>query len=194
MSKIIEEDKSNNNKFNLFYLNTTIKEYELPENFSKFKSDIKELFNIDSRLNEEINIIYALLKKERKQTIEKNIEVKTEDDYQSMKTSNINEIKDKTILIEIEKNDIRRKLPETFEEEIKNVVESEIRDAGERIRQYLSISDKKYYPSTKIQDKNCDECKDIIVGDIYKNALKVENKFYCEKCSLNINDPMFVIH
>ena len=194
MSKIIVEDKLNNNKFNLFYLNTTIKEYELPENFSNFKSDIKELFNIDSRLNEEINIIYVLLKKEKKQTIEKNIDVKTEDDYQNMKTSNINEIKDQTILIEIEKNDIRRKLPETFEEEIKSVVEREIRDAGERIRQCLSISDKKYYPSTKIQDKKCDECKDIIAGDIYKNALKVENKFYCEKCSLNINDPMFVIH
>ena len=194
MSKIIVEDKLNNNKFNLFYLNTTIKEYQLPENFSNFKSDIKELFNIDSRLNEEINVIYVLLKKEKRLTIEKNIEVKTEDDYQSMKTSNINEVKDQTILIEIEKNDIRRKLPETFEEEIKSVVEREIRDAGERIRQCLSISDNKYYPSTKIQDKKCDECKDIIAGDIYKNAIKVENKFYCEKCSLNINDPMFVIH
>ena len=192
MSKINE--KENNTKFTLFYCNNLIKEYALPDNFSTFKSDIKELFNIDSRLNEEINIIYILLEKEQKNKNEEKIKVKTEEDYQNLKKINLNEIKDQTILIEIGNNNIEERIPKTFEDEIRDVVERELRNAGERIRQCLSSNDKKNYPSSKVQDKICDGCNEIIVGDIYKNALNIEKKFYCEKCALNINDPMFVIH
>ena len=195
MSQINE---SKNKKANLFYFNNTIKDYDLPENLSYFKVDIKELFQIDPRLNEEINLTYIFLEKEKnKNTKEKIIEIKSDDDYKKMKERLTSEIKDQTILIEIENNSNNihdRKAPETFEEEIQNVVERELKNAGERIRKYLSSNDKKCYPSTKIQDKICSECKNIISGDIYKSAKNVEEKYYCENCSFNINDPMFIIH
>ena len=190
--------EENNSKVNLFYFNNTIKDYDLPETLFNFKSELKELFQIDSRLNEEINIIYIFVQKNKNNNIEKYIEVKLEDDYKIMKERlGKEDIKDNTILIEIENNlnNINeRKVPETFEEEIQNVVERELKNASERIINYLSSNDKKNYPASKIQDKECCVCNEIINGDIYKNAVNIEEKFYCEKCSININDPMFVIH
>ena len=182
---------SNNTKANLFYLNNIIKDYVFPDTLEEFKTDIKTLYHIDSRLNDEISIIYIFLEKE------KIIEIKTKDDYNLMKKRILNEIKDKTILIEIENNTngLNRKIPETFEEKIQNVVEKELKNAGERIRKYLSSNNKKYYPATKIQDRVCESCGEIIKGDIYKIVKNVEEKYYCEKCSFNMNDePMFVIH
>ena len=189
--------EENNPKVNLFYFNNTIKDYDLPETLLNFKSELKELFHIDSKFNEEINIIYILFQKNKNNNIEKYIEVKLEDDYKIMKERLGKEIKDNTILIEIENNlnNInKRKVPETFEEEIQNIVERELKNASERIINYLSSNDKKNYPASKIQDKECCVCNEIINGDIYKNAVNIEEKYYCEKCSININDPMFVIH
>ena len=116
--------EENNSKVNLFYFNNTIKDYDLPETLLSFKSELKELFHIDSKFNEEINIIYILFQKNKNNNIEKYIEVKLEDDYKIMKERLGKEIKDNTILIEIENNlnNINeRKVPETFEEEIQNV-------------------------------------------------------------------------
>ena len=193
-----EINKNKNDRANLFYFNNTINDYDLPENLSSFISDIKELFQIDSRLNEEINLTYIFLDKDKnKNTKEKIIEIKSDDDYKKMKERLANEIKDQNILIEIENNSnniLERKAPETFEEEIQNIVERELKNAGERIIKYLSSNDKKSYPASKIQDKICSECNNIIIGDIYKSAKNVEEKYYCENCSFNINDPMFVIH
>ena len=193
MSKIIE---NKDNTCNLFYLNNTIKDYNLPESFKDLKSDLKELYNIDPRLNDEISLFYNFLEKEKNNTKERNEEVKSEDDYLLMKKRIINEVKDKTLLVEIGKNinNTYRKIPETFEEEMQSVIERELKNAGERIRKYLSSDIKKYYPASKVQDKICDSCGEIIKGDIYKNAINIEEKYYCEKCSLNINEPMFVIH
>ena len=190
--------EENNSKVNLFYFNNTIKDYDLPETLFNFKSELKELFHIDSRLNDEINIIYIFVQKNKNNNIEKYIEVKLEDDYKIMKERlGKEDIKDNTILIEIENNlnNINeRKVPETFEEEIQNVVERELKNASERIINYLSSNNKKSYPGSKVQDKECCICNEIINGDIYKNAVNIEEKYYCEKCSININDPMFVIH
>ena len=193
MSKIIE---NKDNTCNLFYLNNTIEDYNLPESFKDLKSDIKELYNLDPRLNDEISLFYIFLEKEKKDIKEKTIEVKTEEDYILMKKRIINDIKDKTILIEIEnnKNNIDRRIHETFEEKMQSIIERELKNAGERIRNYLSSNNKKYYPASKVQDKMCDKCGEIINGDIYKNAINIEEKYYCEKCSLDISEPMFVIH
>ena len=188
---------SNDTKGNLFYLNNIIKDYVFPDTFEEFKTDIKTLYHIDSRLNDEISFIYIFLEKNKNNEKEKIIEIKTKDDYNLMKQRILNEIKGKTILIEIENNsnDLNRKIPETFEEIIQNVVERELKNAGERIRKYLSSNNKKYYPTSKIQDRLCESCGEIIKGDIYKNVKNVEEKYYCEKCSFNMDDePMFVIH
>ena len=136
MSKIIE---NKDNTCNLFYLNNTIEDYNLPESFKDLKSDIKELYNLDPRLNDEISLFYFFLEKEKNNIKEKTIEVKTEEDYILMKKRIINDIKDKTILIEIEnnKNNIDRKIYERFEEKMQSIIERELKNAGERIRNYL---------------------------------------------------------
>ena len=183
----------NNKVINLFYLNNTIKEYSLPETFTDFKTEIKSLYHIDSRLNEELSFIYIYIENEK----ENKIQIKNEKNYSDMINRIEDKIKDKTILIEIEKssNNLSQKNPETFEEEIKNVVEKELKNAGERIIKSLSLNSKKYYPSSKIQVLICDKCAELIKGDIFKSAKNVEEKYFCEKCSFKMEDePMFVIH
>ena len=184
-------------KVNLFYFNNTINDYELPESFLNFKEDIKELFHIDSNLNNEIFLFYTYLENEKDKVKKINIVVNTEDDYKTMRNRVQKEIENKTILIEIENGSVNiiRKNPETFEEEIQCVVEREIKKAAERIRKCLSSNSEKYSYSKK-QDKICEKCNQIIYGNIYKNALKVEEKYYCENCAFNLkdDDPMFIIH
>ena len=181
------EDKIN---ANIFYSNCTIKDFTLPDELSFFKSEIMELFHIDQQLYNQIIISYIHKQNDK----EKLIEIKTENDYNDIKQK-INEIKDKTILIEVQKDTkkIDSKIPSAFEEEIQMVVEREIRMAGERIRNYLS-SNNKNNNELKKRDKTCDDCKELITGDIYKNAINVEEKYYCEKCAFKINDPMFIVH
>ena len=165
-------------KVNLFYFNNTINDYELPESFLNFKEDIKELFHIDSNLNNEIFLFYTYLENEKDKVKKINIVVNTEDDYKTMR------------------NRVQKEIdPETFEEEIQCVVEREIKKAAERIRKCLSSNSEKYSYSKK-QDKICEKCNQIIYGNIYKNALKGEEKYYCEKCSFELkeNDPMFIIN
>ena len=185
--------EDNNHRANLFYSNTNINDYELPETLKEFKSDIKTLFQIDSRLNNEIHIIYISLEKKQ---FKKNIEVKTEDEYKEMRDKIENQIKDQTILIEIGNNlsDVGRKKPETFEEEIEYVVERELKNAAEKITKSLTSNYQKFYPNSKIQDKSCGDCGALIIGDAYKSAINGEEKYFCENCSLKINEPMFIIH
>ena len=188
--------EDNNFLATLFYSNSKISDYDLPESLEDFKSDIQELFLIDSRLNNELSISYTLCKDKNK--MEKKVVVKTEDEYKIMRKGIENEIKDKTIIIEIEKNvnDLRMKSPKTFEEQIQLVVERELKNASERIINSLSSDNKKLYPNLIIQDKTykCGDCGKLIIGDIYKNAIKAEEKFYCENCSFKINEPMFIVH
>ena len=185
--------EADNHRANLFYSNTNINDYDLPETLKEFKSDIKKLFKIDSRLNNEIHIIYISLEKKQ---LKKNIEVKTEDEYKAMRDKIENQIKDHTVLIEIgdNLNDVGRKKPETFEEEIRCVVERELKNAAENITKCLTSNYQKLYLNSKIQDKNCGDCGELIIGDTYKSAINGEEKYFCEKCSFKINEPMFIIH
>ena len=104
------------------------------------------------------------------------------------------------IYIEIKGDNVKKKkikkIPETFEEEIKLVVEEELNNAAERIKKYLTLNNKKLSnkQDLKIQDKICEECHELIVGDIFKNVLDVEEKYYCEKCSFEIDGPKFIVH
>ena len=188
--------KENDFKANLSYSDSTLKDIELPENLTEFKSSIKGLFNIDSKLNNEISITYILLGIENNKDIESTIEVKTEDEYKKMRNIITNEIKGNNINIEIKKNSniINKKKPETFEEEIQCVVETELKNAAERIKNCLSSKNKKIYPETITQIKTCTKCEELIKGNIYKKVLDVKEDFYCEKCSLDINEPMFIFH
>ena len=193
-----EENNNKNFKAKLFYCNTTVEDYELPESFLIFKEDIKEMFNIDSNINDELSLFYTFLDVDKQNKEKKKItKVNTQDDYKEMRDRIQTKIEDKTILIEIEKDsfNVSRKAPETFEEEIQCVVEREIKNAAERIRKFLS-SNSKRYPYSKKQDKQCSKCSGLIYGDMYKKAKDIQEQYYCEKCALELNDdePLFVIH
>ena len=197
-NEIKEEKENKKYEANLYYFNSTVKDYELPESFLIFKEDIKEMFNIDSNINDELSLFYTFLDVDKMNKEKKKItKVKTQEDYKEMRDRIQTKIEDKTILIEIEKDSVNanRKAPETFEEEIQCVVEREIKDAAERIRKYLSSNSKKY-PYSKKQDKQCCNCNGLIYGDMYKKAKEIEEQYYCEKCALELNDdePLFVIH
>ena len=195
---IIKGEKDDKNyKANLYYFNSTVNDYELPESFLIFKEDIKEMFNIDSNINDELSLFYTILDKDKENKEKKKItKVKTQDEYKEMRDG-IQKIEDKTIFIEIEKDsfNINRKTPETFEEEIQCVVEREIKNAAERIKKFLS-SNSKRYPYSKKQDKQCCNCSGLIYGDMYKKAKEISEQYYCEKCAFELNDdePLFVIH
>ena len=172
----------------LFYSNSKISDYDFPESLEDFKSDIQKLFLIDSRLINELSISYTLCKDKNK--MQKKEVVKTENEYKIMRKGIEKEIKDKTIIIEIEKkaNNLRMKSPKTFEEQIQLVVERELKNASERIINSLSSNNKKLYPNLIIQDKTykCGDCSKLIYGDIYKNAINAEEKFYCENLILRL--------
>ena len=181
-------------KAKIYYYNNIINDYILPENFDDFKNETKQLFSIDCRLNKEISLYYTFLEHGKgDQIIEKFILVNADEGYKEMRQRIKNDIKDKMIILEIDGNIINRKIPQTFEEEVNLVVERELKDAFKRIRQYLTANNVRNYPRSKIQDKKCDNCNKNIIGDIYKKAINIEEKYYCIDCSNDINEPLIII-
>ncbi len=191
-------------KSNIFYLNNTINDFDLPLFLNDFRTQVKNLFHIESKTNDEISVIYKVKDDEdiddddedENKEKDKIIEAKTNDDYISLlKRIKSDEVKDNTILIESDKvpSEISKKYPETFEEEIACVVQSELKAAADKIKKYLS-GNKKCYPLVKKQKKMCSKCLRNIVGDIYRSVTNIEETIYCEKCSFSIKEPTFIIH
>ena len=179
-------------KADVYFLNSTIKEVELPISLNEFREKIKGLFLIKNRKNDEIFVIYSKEENDSETTIE----VKTDEDYiKLLKTIKESEIKDNTILIEIDKvpSETNRTIPETYEEEIQCVVERELKGAAERIKKYLS-GKKNCYPCAKSHKKICSKCGRSIFGDLYKSVTDIEEKYYCERCSFSQKEPCFIIH
>ena len=186
------EEEYGDLKADVYFLNSTIKEVELPISLNEFREKIKGLFLIKNRKNDEIFVIYSKEENDSETTIE----VKTDEDYiKLLKTIKESEIKDNTILIEIDKvpSETNRTIPETYEEEIQCVVERELKGAAERIKKYLS-GKKNCYPCAKSHKKICSKCGRSIFGDLYKSVTDIEEKYYCERCSFSQKEPCFIIH
>ena len=186
------EEEYGDLKADIYFLNNTIKEVELPISLNEFREKIKDLFLIKNRKNDEIFVIYS----KEENGSETSIEVKTDEDYiELLKTIKESEIKDNTILIEIDKvpSETNRTIPESYEEEIQCVVERELKGAAERIKKYLS-GNKKCYPCAMSHKKMCSKCGRSIFGDLYKSVTDIEEKYYCERCSFSQKEPCFIIH
>ena len=186
------EEEYGDLKADVYFLNSTIKEVELPISLNEFREKIKDLFLIKNRKNDEIFVIYS----KEESGSETSIEVKIDEDYiELLKTIKESEIKDNTILIEIDKvpSETNRTIPESYEEEIQCVVERELKGAAERIKKYLS-GNKKCYPCAMSHKKMCSKCGRNIYGDLYKSVTDIEEKYYCERCSFNQKEPCFIIH
>ena len=190
---------------NLYYLNNTIKDYELPLNLNELRIKVKKLFHIKNKTNEEILFLYNITKEvkgdeeeedEENKKKEVTVEVKTDDDYiLLLKRIKSDELKNDTIFVETDKCiGISSKNPETFEEEIECVIKNELKLAGERIKKYLSGLNK-CYPTTKNPEQNqCNTCNKIISGKIFRTIVEQDEKNYCEKCSLLYPKPLFIIN
>ena len=186
------EEEYGDLKADIYFLNNTIKEVELPISLNEFREKIKDLFLIKNRKNDEIFVIYS----KEENGSETSIEVKIDEDYiELLKTIKESEIKDNTILIEIDKvpSETNRTIPDSYEEEIQCVVERELKGAAERIKKYLS-GNKKCYPCAMSHKKMCSKCCRSIYGDLYKSVTDIEEKYYCERCSFSQKEPCFIIH
>ena len=178
MKDINNTDKKHS--INIFYSNSKINDYSFPESFQTFKENIILIFNLPPNSIEQLNYFYDK---------EKTFNIKTKEDYknETSKIKEINKVKDINIYIEYEENN-----SENFEENIKSLVEYEIKSAADRIIDGLKFNRNKN-EELKKQEKICYICNNFIVGDIFIEIVDDEEKCYCEKCSLDIKEPLFIV-
>ena len=189
-----ENEIIENTRCTLFYLKNKLTDFELPTSINEFRQKVQSLFHLESKNLDDIIFIYKYKTKENNK--EKIIEVKTDNEYNIMlKKLNEKELKKNYVYIETDKvpTETSRENSETYEEEIEYLIECELKAAGERIKNYLS-GNKKCYPSTKGLDiKTCFKCSKAINGNIYRSVTDIEEKCFCEKCSYEQKDPVFII-
>ena len=174
----------------LKYLNNKMGNYKLPLYFEEFLTQIYEMFPKEKQL-------FILYNHEIKDEnpIEEIIEIKNSDDYCLLSDRlRKKSVKENEILIETDKISagISRKIPNNFEDNIKCVVERELEIAMENIKNSLSakqINNSEF----KVHKEKCCKCENEIFGNLYKDLME-DNKYYCEKCSFDSQNPLFIIH
>ena len=193
------EDNKNNLKTTVSYLNIKLEDFDIPSTLYEFRTQIKQIFQIKKNIDE-IFITYLTTEEEEEGKDEPSDtlhEIKREEEYKTL-LDNIKQddaIKDNIIYIETERvpEEISREFAQTFEQEIEYLIKAQLKAAGERIKKGLS-GKMELYPSSKRQEKTCRQCKQIIIGDIFRIVDDVNQNTYCKKCSINFSQPMFVIH
>ena len=193
------EDNKNNLKTTVSYLNIKLEDFEIPSTLYEFRTQIKQIFQIKKNIDE-IFITYLTTEEEEEGKDEPSDtlhEIKREEEYKTL-LDNIKQddaIKDNIIYIETERvpEEISREFAQTFEQEIEYLIKAQLKAAGERIKKGLS-GKMELYPSSKRQEKTCRQCKQPIIGDIFRIVDDVNQNTYCKKCSINFSQPMFVIH
>ena len=193
------EDNKNNLKITVSYLNIKLEDFDIPSTLYEFRTQIKQIFQIKKNIDE-IFITYLTTEEEEEGKDEPSDtlhEIKREEEYKTL-LDNIKQddaIKDNIIYIETERvpEEISREFAQTFEQEIEYLIKAQLKAAGERIKKGLS-GKMELYPSSKRQEKTCRQCKQPIIGDIFRIVDDVNQNTYCKKCSINFSQPMFVIH
>ena len=193
------EDNKNNLKTTVSYLNIKLEDFDIPSTLYEFRTQIKQIFQIKKN-TDEIFITYLTTEEEEEGKEEPSDtlhEIKREEEYKTL-LDNIKQddaIKDNIIYIETERvpEEISREFAQTFEQEIECLIKAQLKAAGERIKKGLS-GKMELYPSSKRQEKTCRQCKQVIIGDIFRIVDDVNQNTYCKKCSINFSQPMFVIH
>ena len=193
------EDNKNNLKTTVSYLNIKLEDFDIPSTLYEFRTQIKQIFQIKKNIDE-IFITYLTTEEEEEGKEEPSDtlhEIKREEEYKTL-LDNIKQddaIKDNIIYIETERvpEEISREFAQTFEQEIEYLIKAQLKAAGERIKKGLS-GKMELYPSSKRQEKTCRQCKQPIIGDIFRIVDDVNQNTYCKKCSINFSQPMFVIH
>ena len=193
------EDNKNNLKTTVSYLNIKLEDFDIPSTLNEFRTQIKQIFQIKKNIDE-IFITYLTTEEEEEGKEEPSDtlhEIKREEEYKTLLDyiKQDDAIKDNIIYIETERvpEEISREFAQTFEQEIEFLIKAQLKAAGERIKKGLS-GKMELYPSSKRQEKTCRQCKQPIIGDIFRIVDDVNQNTYCKKCSINFSQPMFVIH
>ena len=170
---------------NIHYLSSKLNNYTFPYYLKDFKTELISIFNFSSNDIEQLN--YTLQENINNKTI---LDFKTDEAYKKeiskIKTMNENE----DINIYIENNKIE---DDNFEENIKALVENEIKGAADRIINKLKYQGYNKKQEIKIREKRCQLCNEFIEGNMYKTLLDDNEQFYCENCSIDIKDPLFIV-
>ena len=187
---IIINEKTTNLKATISYCGYQLRDFSLPSEYSDFKTQLKNTFSLEQILQEDdpIKIIYKDDKENKE--VNDDSDYKTMIEYISGKKGNV------IVYMETEKMPVSFEGGNSieFEDEIKKVVERELRIAANNIKKCLttniSLSNSK-----KVRTQCCKECKKQIIGYLYK-AIDKENEdsYYCELCSTNIDTPLFKIN
>ena len=187
---IIKDKGSDLTTTTISYCGYQLKDFSLPSDYSDFKIQLKKTFSLEQILKEDdpIKIHY----KDDKE----NKEVNDDSDYNSMVEYISGKKGNAIVYVETEKIPVSFEGGNSieFEDEIKKVVERELRIAANNIKKCLttniSLSNSK-----KVRTQCCKGCKKQIIGYLYK-AIDKENEdsYYCELCSTNIDTPLFKIN
>ena len=174
--------------------------YKMPvssyeKTLSEFKQKFVKDFNLEKQIKEsdiekegEISIYYLDEKNKKK-------EVNNEKDYESMlenfgqREKNIIYVETKVIPVHFEGEQSIE-----FEDEIKKVVERELRIAANNIKKCLTTNIS-LGNCKKVRTQTCEKCGKQIIGYLYKTIdCEEKDTYYCELCSSSVDMPMFKIN
>ena len=170
----------------LGYIKTNI---QLANTLSDFKTQFINEFSLGNQMNEEDEITLYYKQDEKK------IDVKEEADYEQM-LELFTKSKSPIVYVETEKIPVYFEGNKSieFEDEIKKVVERELRIAANNIKKCLTTN-LSLSNSKKVRIQTCKDCKKQIIGYLYKKVSPIENdSYYCELCSSKVEEPMFKIN
>ena len=187
----MSSDETTKTVATISYCGFQLPNVHLEPDFSEFKEQFKREFSLENILKEDDKInIYYKDEKDKKKIVEES------SDYSDMLNSFSGSNKNKVVYVETDKIPVHFNGGESieFEDEIKKVVERELRIAANNIKKCLttniSLSNSK-----KVRSQCCEECKEQIIGYLYKKIDPDEgDKYYCEVCSSSVDEPLFKIN
>ena len=172
---------------NISYCGYILSNIHLAPSLSEFKAQFIKEFSLENQFNEndEIKIFNA-----EKQNIN------NDSDYKAMLDNLANSKNKGTVFVETEKIPVYFSGEKSieFEDEIKNIVERELRIAANNIKKCLTTN-LSLSNSKKVRIQSCSKCHNQIIGYLYKEISPDEkDSYYCELCSTQVNTPLFKIN
>ena len=195
-NSIYSSTLSNNDistRINLNYCNCVISNVELKNDLREFKKSFVEKFSLEKQIIDfnEKDAISVFYKKGNEKIL-----VNDEENYRDM-LENFNKINNKTIFIETKILPTYFKGEKTtdFEDEMKKIVERELNIASNNIKKCLTLNTT-CSNCKKVRNSFCVNCKNQIIGYLYKKVSVEENEqeeYYCELCASEVDFLLFQI-
>ena len=178
-------ESENYTKANVSYCGLTITDFPLSPKLSEFQNLFIEKFGLSNQMkpSEVSSIIYN------------DDEIMGESAYNQMIRNISSNKKKDTIFVKTEKVPVHFEGEKSIEveEEIKKLVEKELKIAANHIKEgltnHLSLSNCK-----KVRIEKCYNCKQQIFGYLFKKVCCDQDEYFCELCSTKVAEPMFKIY